>query len=258
MHGPLNPTPVDHSTDTYDTIDWLVKNIPESNGRVGILGISYNGFLPLMALFNPHPALKVAVPMNPMVDGWMGDDWFHHGAFRQQNMSYIYDQEATRKSEAKWWTSHFDDYDMFMEAVSAGELGRRRGLEQTGFWRKILEHPAYDAFWREQAMDKLLAAQPLQRPGDAGAWSVGPGRHLRRHGRLQGNRAQRHATTTSVFLVMGPWHHGQQIGDGSSLGALKFGSDTGLYFRQRDPAPFPGSIPERRRPQSRCAARAGV
>src|SRR5215469_13344974 len=72
LQGPLNPTPVDHATDTYDTIDWLVKNIPESNGKVGILGISYDGFLPLMALVNPHPALKVSVPMNPMVDGWMG------------------------------------------------------------------------------------------------------------------------------------------------------------------------------------------
>src|SRR6266550_6340792 len=75
LHGPQNPTAVDHATDTYDTIDWLVKNVPESNGRVGIIGISYDGFLPLMALVNPHPALKVSVPMNPMVDGWMGDDW---------------------------------------------------------------------------------------------------------------------------------------------------------------------------------------
>src|SRR6266702_1839666 len=89
LHGPLNPTAVDHATDTYDTIDWLVKNLPESNGKVGILGISYDGFLPLMALVNPHPALKVSVPMNPMVDGWMGDDWFHNGAFRQQNLPYI-------------------------------------------------------------------------------------------------------------------------------------------------------------------------
>src|SRR5712671_3755368 len=112
LHGPQNPTPVDHSTDTYDTIDWLVKNIPESNGKVGILGISYDGFLPLMALVNPHPALKVAVPMNPMVDGWMGDDWFHNGAFRQVGIDYIQDQEADRMSEIKFWRSHFDDYDM--------------------------------------------------------------------------------------------------------------------------------------------------
>src|SRR5882724_2456087 len=166
LHGPQNPTPVDHATDTYDTIDWLVKSVPESNGKVGILGISYDGFLPLMALVNPHPALKVSVPMNPMVDGWMGDDWFHNGAFRQQMMPYIYEQEGTRAndSDARWFTSHYDDYDTYMEAGSAGELGRRRGLDQMGFWQKISEHPAYDAFWREQAVDTLLAAQPLQVP----------------------------------------------------------------------------------------------
>src|SRR3954454_5620308 len=164
LHGPLNPTPVDHSTDTYDTVDWLVKNVPECNGKVGILGISYDGFLPLMALVDPHPALKVSVPMNPMVDGWMGDDWFHYGAFRQINMSYIYNQVATRKSEEKWWTSHRDDYDMYMQAGSAGELGRRRGMNQLGFWKKLTEHPAYDGFWRDQAVDKLLAARPLTVP----------------------------------------------------------------------------------------------
>ena len=107
LRGPLNPTPVDHATDTYDTIDWLVKNIPETNGKVGILGISYDGFLPLMALVNPHPALKVSVPENPMVDGWMGDDWFHNGAFRQENLAYIYEQEATRSNQALWWSSHY-------------------------------------------------------------------------------------------------------------------------------------------------------
>jgi len=135
LRGPLNATAVDHATDTWDTIDWLVKNVPESNGRVGILGISYDGFLPLMALVDAHPALKVSVPMNPMVDGWMGDDWFHNGAFRQVGASYIHDQEASRKSDMKWWSSHFDDYDTFLAAGSAGELGRRHGLEQVGFWR---------------------------------------------------------------------------------------------------------------------------
>src|SRR5262249_9848905 len=125
MHGPLNPTPVDHSTDTYDTIDWLVKNVPETNGKVGIIGISYDGFLPLMALVHPHPALKVSVPMNPMVDGWMGDDWFHNGAFRQQGLPYIHDQEATRESKVHWWSGHYDDYDEFLEGGSAGEVGRR-------------------------------------------------------------------------------------------------------------------------------------
>ncbi len=237
LHGPQNPTPVDHSTDTYDTIDWLVKNIPESNGKVGILGISYDGFLPLMALVNPHPALKVAVPMNPMVDGWMGDDWFHYGAFRQQNMSYIYEQEATRKNDAKWWSSNFDDYDMFMRAGSAGELGRIRRLEQVGFWRKILEHPTYDAFWRDQAVDQILAAQPLKVPVML-VHSLWDQEDI--YGAIAVYKAikPKDANNDKVFLVMGPWHHGQEIDDGSTLGALKFNSDTGLYFRQNILRPF--------------------
>src|SRR5204862_7896353 len=113
---------------------------------------------------NPHQAFTVSVTMNPMVDDWMGDDWFHNGAFRQQNMPYVYEQVATHKNDAKWWTSNFDDYDMFMQAGSAGELGRRRGLEQVGFWKKLVDHPSYDAFWREQAVDKILSSQPLKVP----------------------------------------------------------------------------------------------
>jgi len=237
LHGPLNPSSVDHATDTYDTIDWLVKNIPESNGKVGILGISYDGFLPLMALVNPHPALKVSVPMNPMVDGWRGDDWFHNGAFRQQGMSYIYDQEATRANDIKWWTSHFDDYDMFMEAGSAGELGRRRGLDQIGFWRKLLEHPSYDAFWREQAVDKILAMQPLKVPVML-VHSLWDQEDI--YGDIAVYKAIKPKDTNNdkVFLVMGPWHHGQEIRDGSMLGAIKFNSDTALYFRQEILRPF--------------------
>jgi len=236
LHGPLNPTPVDHATDTYDTIDWLVKNVPESNGKVGILGISYDGFLPLMALVNPHPALKVSVPMNPMVDGWMGDDWFHHGAFREQNMPYIYEQEATRDNTEHWWTDHFDDYDVYMEG-SAGEIGQKHGLEQVGFWRKLLEHPSYDSWWQQQAMDKILAAQPLKVPmmlvdslWDQEDIYGAPAVYKALKPKDTGN--------DKVFLVMGPWHHGQEIGDGSSLGAIKFGSDTGYYFREKILKPF--------------------
>jgi len=237
LRGPLNPTNVDHATDTYDTIDWLVKNIPESNGKVGILGISYDGFLPLMALVNPHPALKVSVPMNPMVDGWMGDDWFHNGAFRQQNMPYIYEQDGSRANDYKWWTTHFDDYDMYMQAGSAGELGRQRGLKQTGFWRKILDHPAYDSFWREQAVDKLLAKEPLKVPVML-VHSLWDQEDI--YGAIAVYKAiePKDANNDKVFLVMGPWHHGQEIADGSSLGAIKWGIDTALYFRQKILRPF--------------------
>jgi uncharacterized protein len=237
LSGPQNPTPVDHSTDTYDTIDWLVKNIPETNGKVGILGISYDGFTPLMALVNPHPALKVSVPMNPMVDGWMGDDWFHNGAFREVGITYIYEQEASRDNKEKWWSGHFDDYDLYMNAGSIGELGQQHGMEQIGFWRKILAHPSYDAFWRDQAMDKILAAQPLKVPVllVASLWDQED-----IYGAMAVYKAIKPKDTGNdkVFLIMGPWFHGQEIGDGSSLGALKFHSDTALYFRQNVLLPF--------------------
>ena len=237
LHGPLNPTSVDHATDTYDTIDWLVKNLTESDGKVGILGISYDGFTPLMALVNPHPALKVSVPMNPMVDGWMGDDWFHNGAFREQNMPYIYEQDGTRDNSAKWWTDHFDDYDVYMQSVSAGELGKLHGLEQMGFWRKILEHPSYDSFWQQQAMDKILAAQPLKVPVML-VHSLWDQEDI--YGATAVYKALKTKDTNNdkVFLVMGPWHHGQEIEDAYSLGAIKFGSDTGTYFRQHILGPF--------------------
>ena len=234
--GPLNPTKVDHATDTYDTIDWLVKNVPESNGRVGIIGISYDGFTPLMALVNPHPALKVAVPMNSMVDGWRGDDWFHNGAFRAPNLPYIYEQEATRDNSAHWWTGYRDEYDFWMTG-SVGEIGRRYGLEQLGFWRKIIAHPAYDEFWQEQAMDRVLAKQPLKVPVMLvhGLWDQED-----IYGPLAVWRALKPKDSggNMVHLVMGPWNHGQQIEEASSLGAIRFGHDTAYWFRQQVLAPF--------------------
>ena len=211
LRGPQNPTPVDHATDTYDTIDWLVKNVPETNGKVGILGISYDGFLPLMALVNPHPALKVSVPMNPMVDGWMGDDWFHNGAFRQQNMPYIYEQEATRANDAKWWTSHYDDYDMFMQAGSAGELGRRRGLEQVGFWRKTPRAPRLRRVLARPGGGQDPRGAAAEGAGDARPQPVGPGGHLRRASPSTRRIEPKDTANDKVFLVMGPWCHGQEI-----------------------------------------------
>lgn len=237
LQGTLNPTSVDHSTDTYDTIDWLIKNIPESNGKVGMIGISYDGFLSLMALVNPHPALKVNVPMNPMVDGWMGDDWFHHGAFRQINLPYVMEQVVTRKNEAKWYTTDFDDYDTYLRAVSAGELGRQRKLEQSGFWNKILAHPSYDSFWREQAMDKILARQPVTVPTML-VHSLWDAEDI--YGAIAVYKAikPKDVNNDKVFLVLGPWSHGGAIGEGSKLGQIKFSSDTALHFRHEILRPF--------------------
>jgi putative CocE/NonD family hydrolase len=234
--GPLNPTQVDHATDTYDTIDWLVKNVPESNGRVGIIGTSYDGFTALAALIHPHPALKVAVPIAPMVDTWMGDDWFHQGAFRQEMTSYVYTQEASKSSNVEWWSGFYDDYSEFLQAVSAGALGRAHGMTQFGFWNKLTAHPAYDAFWQGQALDKILARQGVTVPtllvdglwdqediyGAPAVWRAvhaGDSQHL-------------------VHLVMGPWRHGGSNGDGSALGPIHFDGDTALWFRRTVLQPF--------------------
>jgi hypothetical protein len=237
LQGPLNPTLVDHSTDTYDTIDWLVKNIPESNGKVAILGISYDGFTALMALVHPHPALRAAVPMNAMVDGWMGDDWFHNGAFRQASLIYAHDQEATRGSDVAWWSDYYDDYDSWLSAGSAADTARKHGLEQVGFATKLMQHPAYDDFWQAQALDKILARQGVTVP-------VMLVHSLWDQEDIYGNIAlykalqAQHADHSKLFLVMGPWFHHQQRLDGSRLGAIEFGSDTAAYFRLHVLRPF--------------------
>jgi uncharacterized protein len=118
LRGPLNDSKVDHSTDVWDTIDWLVKNVHESNGRVGMIGSSYEGFTVLMALVHPHPALKAAVPMSPMVDGWKGDDWFHNGAFRQTNLEYIYGQTTAHGEGKHVERQGYDDYENFLRLGS--------------------------------------------------------------------------------------------------------------------------------------------
>lgn len=237
LRGPLNPTPVDESTDTYDTIDWLVKNVPGSNGKVGVLGISYDGFLSLMPLVHPHPALKCVVPMNPMVDGWRGDDWFHNGAFREQNMPYIYEQTATRDNSVRWLSSNFDDYDTYLNAVSAGELGEQRNMDQIGFWKKVTEHPAYDSFWSEQAVDRVLAAEPLTVPTML-VDSLWDQEDIYGAPAVYKALEPKDKLHDKLFLVIGPWHHGQEIEEADSLGAIKFRSDTGLYFRAHILAPF--------------------
>ena len=235
-HTKYNPTDTDDATDAYDTIDWLVKHVPESNGRVVILGISYDGYTALMATINPHPALMAAVPMNPMVDGWMGDDWFRNGAFVQQNLPYIYEQEGARANEHKWWSGVHDDYTLYMRAGSAGELGREHGLEQTGFWRRILAHPAYDDFWSTQAVDKVLAARPVSTPMllvhslfDAEDIYAAPAVYRALKPKDPDGR---------IRLVLGPWNHGQEIEGASSLGDIEWGSDTGLWFRRHVLAPY--------------------
>jgi uncharacterized protein len=237
LRGPLNESAVDHSTDAYDTIDWLVKNVPESNGRVGMLGSSYEGFTVVMALVNPHPALRVAVPMSPMVDGWMGDDWFHYGALRQVNFDYFSEQTAVKGSGPSIVRQGYDDYENFRRAGSAGDFGRAAGLEQLPWWRKLLEHPAYDMFWQAQALDKTMAAQPLTVPT---MWLQGLWDQEDMWGAVHTYAAVEPKDTTNNknYLVMGPWYHSQIGREGASLGPLRWNGDTTLEFRRDILKPF--------------------
>jgi uncharacterized protein len=235
--GPLNPAKVDHSTDAFDTIDWLVKHVPESNGKVGMLGSSYEGFTVVMALVNPHPALKVAAPMSPMVDGWMGDDWFHYGAFRQTNFDYYTGQTTEHGGGSDIVRQGYDDYENFRRAGSAGDFAKAAGLDQLPWYRKTVEHPAYDAFWKEQALDKTMAAQPLKVPT---MWIQGIWDQEDMWGAIHSYLAvePKDSTNTMNFLVMGPWRHSGVNYDGTTLGPLKLNGDTALQFRRDVLKPF--------------------
>jgi putative CocE/NonD family hydrolase len=238
LRGPLNPTQVDHATDCYDTIDWLVKNVPESNGRVGTIGGSYEGYTTVMSVFHPHPALKVAVPFAPMIDGWIGDDWFHNGAFRQGGaLEFIYGQQAARKGDFRWWNGEYDLYDTFLRAGSAGAVAAARGLEQLGFWRQLAEHTSYDSWWQNQAVDKLLAKEPVTVPMmivsglfDQEDIYGGPA--------LYQAIAPKDPRGELIHLVLGPWNHGQGRREGRGIGAIQFEGDTAGTFRRDVMQPF--------------------
>jgi putative CocE/NonD family hydrolase len=237
LRGPLNDSKVDHSTDAWDTIDWLVKNVKESNGKVGMIGSSYEGFTVLMALINPHPALKVAVPMSPMVDGWKGDDWFHNGAFRQNNLDFFIGQTSARGEGEHIADGGADDYETYRRLGSTGAYAQYFGLDGLPYWKKISSHPAYDAYWQGQALDTILAQQPLTVPRMivASLWDQED-----MYGAVHVYEAvePKDSANDRNFLVLGPWRHSGVNYDGSALGPLKFNGDTALQFRRDVMKPF--------------------
>lgn len=237
LRGPLNATPVDHSTDAYDTIEWLVDNVPESNGKVGMIGSSYEGFTVLMALIGPHPALKAAVPMCPMVDGWKGDDWFHNGAFRQTNFDYLYSQTTARGEGKQIARGAYDDFELFLSTGSAGDFARRFGFDELPFFDKMAEHPAYDEFWRDQALDQILASKPL---ATATMYVTSIWDQEDMYGGIHTYLATEPKDTSNDrnFLVLGPWRHSGVNYDGTALGPLKFEGNTALQFRREVMQPF--------------------
>ncbi|TPG22562.1 CocE/NonD family hydrolase [Sphingomonas koreensis] len=234
--GPLNPTKTDDTTDAYDTIDWLVKNVKESNGKVGMIGSSYDGWTVAMALLHPHPALKVAAPESPMVDGWMGDDWFHYGAFRQVNLDYFTGQSSKQGGGQEVPRKNYDDYQNFLDAGSAGNWANEHGFKQLPWWNRLSAHPAYDAFWQDQALDKLVPEHASDVPTIwlQGLWDqedMYGAIHTWEELKKSGHGANNH-------LVEGPWFHSQVNREGWELGPLKWNGDTSADFRKNYLIPF--------------------
>jgi len=236
--GPLNDSKVDHTTDAYDTIDWLVNkaNLPQSNGKVGMIGSSYEGFTVVMALLKPHPALKVAAPQSPMIDGWMGDDWFHYGAFRLANIAWLGAQTGYKAEGKAPSTGGWDDYDNFREIGSAGEWAKKSGYDQLPYWTRMSMHPAYDAFWSGQALDTLLARNPSNVPT---IWEQGLWDQEDMYGAIHSYEALVKAGKAATnFIVMGPWRHSQINRVGYELGPFKWNGDTAAQYREEMILPF--------------------
>lgn len=235
--GAFNKTETDETTDAWDTIDWLINNIP-SNGRVGIWGTSYPGWLTLAAMRNPHPALAAAVPFNPVVDVWKADDWFHWGAFRATYaFDFIYAME-TRLDEFTPYPYETPDLYTWMRGLGAAGDGLGQRLdERHEMWQRIIENPSYGPYWKDVAADQWFD-EPLR---------VIPALHV--HGfwdqeDIYGSPAvytalEKHDSNNDKnFFVAGPWYHGQHFGDGSHLGDIGFDQDTAKRFREDILVPF--------------------
>ncbi len=237
LRGPLNTGDIDHATDAWDTIDWLVKNVKPSNGKVGMIGTSYDGMMVLMALSDPHPALKAAVPINPVADTWLGDDDFHGGAFRMVGYDYYYEQDTARGDGESLPRGAIDDYGVFLGAGSAWDFAKATGVDKLPFPARMALHPTYDGFWRAQALETILPRHALSVPTlyVASQWDQED---------MFGAIATYEATSASDpshrrdFLVIGPWRHGGSEGDGTSLAVINFGADTAKQFRQDILLPF--------------------
>jgi putative CocE/NonD family hydrolase len=236
VRGPLNPTSVDHTTDGWDTIDWLVKHVSESNGRVGMIGLSYEGFTTVEALLDSHPALKAAVPEGPLIDGWMGDDWFHRGAFRNTMLGYIHMQTVQRGAGEVTPHDYYDIYEEFLRAGSAGDYARAHGLDQLPWVVRTMDHPAYDAYWQGQDLARILFAHPSSVPT---LWVQGLWDQEDMWGANHAWLALKAAGHESNnWLIMGPWSHTQVVEKAYSLGPLLWEGDVGEQLRRDMILPF--------------------
>src|SRR3989441_656570 len=232
---PADARAIDESTDAYDTIDWLVQHVPGNNGRVGMLGVSYDGWLTAMAMLAPHPALKAVSPQASPADMFLGDDFHHNGAFR---LSYGFEYAVLTEASDTNAQFNFDRYDTFDWYLRLGALSNVNATYLHGTlpsWNDFVAHPNYDAFWQTQAFAPYLTRVTVPTLNVGGWWDqedfYGP---LKIYELLE-----RHDSLHLNFLVVGPWNHGGWgRGPGNALGNISFGVNTGEYFRDSVQAPF--------------------
>jgi uncharacterized protein len=224
---------IDESTDAYDTVAWLLKNIPNNNGRVGVLGVSYPGFLAMAAGIDPHPAVKAISPQAPMIDVWMGDDFFHNGAFRETiGYDYILRMEGSKENVRSKLDE--DAYDFFLHAGSFEAAAKQGGVDKLPTGAAFLQHPAYDDYWHARAVEWHLNQVSVPALFVGGFWDqedmFGPQEAYA--------KLEPHDVRHENFLVIGPWNHGQWISSTRHLGSIQFGEPTTEEFRERYEAPF--------------------
>ncbi len=236
--GPLNTTKNDHSTDTWDSIDWLVKNVAETNGKVGTIGVSYGGFTTLMSLVNPHPALKAAVPINPLADGWKGDDWFHNGAYRQSFLDWVYRMSADKSSRYAMQFDRHDTYESWLKAGSVSDMAKLMGVDKLPVFQKAAAHPAYDDYWKGQALDRILAKEPLKVP-TLHVHSLWDQEDIYGAPAVYEAMEPKDKANNENFMIIGPWSHGQgMVLNGSKLGAIDFNGNSSSWYRSNVLIPF--------------------
>ena len=225
---PKDAKAIDEGTDTYDTIEWMLKNVPDNNGRVGMLGISYPGWLTVMGALEPHPALKAISPQASPADQFLGDDFHHNGAFR---LSYGFEYVAmmeTDKSNTMFKFDRHDTYEWYLKLGALSNVNPKYFKGKMPTWNDFVAHPNYDEFWQKQAFAPYLTKVTVPTLNVAGWFDqedfYGP---LKIYELLE-----KHDKKNQNFLVVGPWNHGGWGGGpGNSLGRIKFDSDTGAYFR---------------------------
>jgi putative CocE/NonD family hydrolase len=237
LHDPSAVNGTDDSTDAYDTIDWMVKNVPRNNGRVGMLGVSYSGFLTTRALIHPHPALKAASPQASCVDLFLSDDFHHNGAFQLEHASeWIAGMEAGASRKAL--NSGYDHYDSFLALGPLSNINKEIFHGTAPSWNAFDEHPNDDSFWSTQMCGVLPYIQgPVTVPTlNVGGWFDAEDHYGSVAAYKKYEAGDIHGLNN---LVMGPWYHGGwHTSDGRMLGAVDFGSDTAQWYREHVEVPF--------------------